>query len=132
MSQKIKHLEFLVATIARLAGHSFQLKGWSVVVVSALFAISASTSQSVFVLLAAIPALVFWGLDGFYLATETAYRTKYDDVRRRNEDNIDFDMSLPYGNVGYGEWASALGSRTVFPFHGAIIIAVVVVATSLR
>jgi hypothetical protein len=66
MDHKIKHLEFIQGVVNRLSTNSFLLKGWSVVLVSALFALSASDSNRDFVLLAFFPALVFWGLDGFF------------------------------------------------------------------
>ena len=62
--RKLKHLEFIQGVINRLSTNSFLLKGWSVVLVSALFALSAADSQPIFALLACIPAFVFWGLDG--------------------------------------------------------------------
>jgi len=58
---KLKHLEFIQGVINRLATNSFQLKGWSVLLVSALFALSAANTKVAFVFLAYIPAAVFWG-----------------------------------------------------------------------
>lgn len=42
MDNKVKHLEFIQGVVNRLSTDSFLLKGWSVVLVSALFALSAS------------------------------------------------------------------------------------------
>ena len=70
MENKRKHLELIQGVINRLSTNSFLLKGWSVVLVSALFALSASDSRPAFVLLAYIPASIFWGLDGFFLWQE--------------------------------------------------------------
>ncbi len=65
--KKLKHLELIQGVINRLATNSFQLKGWSVVLVSALFALAVPGSRAAFVYLAYIPAIVFWGLDGYFL-----------------------------------------------------------------
>ena len=91
--RKLKHLEFIQGIITRLSTNSFLLKGWSVVLVSALFALSAADSRTVFALIAFVPALVFWGLDGFFLWNEKLYRNLYDHVRQ--QENQDIDFSLP-------------------------------------
>ncbi len=41
MEAKLKHLEMIQGVVNRMASNSFQLKGWSVVLVSALFALAA-------------------------------------------------------------------------------------------
>lgn len=56
--------------IDRLAGNSFALKGWSVTLVSALLALAVSETKSDLILVALLPALTFWGLDGYFLAQE--------------------------------------------------------------
>ena len=50
MDKKLKHLEFIQGVINRLSTNSFLLKGWSVVLVSALFALSTQDSNKSFVL----------------------------------------------------------------------------------
>jgi hypothetical protein len=69
MEKKTKHLEMIQGIINRLSTNSFLLKGWSVVLVASLFALSAPQSQVAFVYLAYIPAVMFWGLDGYCLAS---------------------------------------------------------------
>jgi len=49
VENKPKHLEFIQGVINRLSTNSFLLKGWSVVLVSALFALSAPDSRAAFV-----------------------------------------------------------------------------------
>ena len=60
---KEKHLELIQGVINRMASNSFMLKGWSVVLVSALFALAASQTKVHFVCLAIFPAAAFWVLD---------------------------------------------------------------------
>ncbi len=48
MEAKLKHLELSQGVINRMAGNSFLLKGWSVTLVSALFALSAKDSNQMF------------------------------------------------------------------------------------
>ena len=79
--RKQKHLELIQGVINRLSTNSFLLKGWSVILVSALFVLSAADGQAAFVFLASISVTVFWGLDGFFLWQEQLYRKLYDHVR---------------------------------------------------
>jgi hypothetical protein len=71
-----KHLELIQGIINRMAGNSFKLKGWSVVLVSALFALGVSDANDDFVLLAFLPAIAFWVLDGYFLLQWTRPGTK--------------------------------------------------------
>ena len=48
--EKIKHLEFIQNVITRMNTNSFQIKGWSIVIASALLAIYASTKDNYFFL----------------------------------------------------------------------------------
>lgn len=128
MDQKLKHLELIQGVINRLSTNSFLIKGWSVVLVSALFALAAPESCVTFVYLAYIPASVFWGLDGYFLWQERLYRTLYDHVRTKSDDEIDFSMDTgSFKSSSAHGWPEAVLSRTLLAFHGALIIAIVVV-----
>lgn len=127
MEQKLKHLEFIQAVINRLSANSFLLKGWSVVLVSALFALSANDANSAFVFLAYIPAIIFWGLDGYFLWQERTFRKLYDRVRIQEEADIDFSMDTSNVSDGGDGWASATLSKTLIPFHGVLIAAILIV-----
>jgi len=128
MDNKHKHLELIQGVINRLSTNSFLLKGWSVVLISAFFALSASDSRAAFVFLAYIPAIIFWGLDGFFLWQEKLFRKLYDRARMLPEEKIDFSMDT---SIITGKdrptWADATLSKTLIPFHGVLIFAVVVV-----
>lgn len=127
MDRKLKHLEFIQGVINRLSTNSFLLKGWSVVLVSALFALSAGNSNVKFVLLAYIPAVAFWSLDGYFLSLERGYRKLYEQVRVLEPDKIDFSMNTREVHSGIDHWASAFLSKTLVIFHGSIVIAIVIV-----
>lgn len=127
MDSKLKHLEFIQGIVNRLSTNSFLLKGWSVILVSALFALSARDANVRFVLLAYIPAVAFWGLDGYFLAVERAYRRLYDRVRQQSDEEIDFGMGVNKIKSGTIEWLDATFSKTLIPFHGSIIGAIAVV-----
>lgn len=128
MDQKLKHLELIQGVINRLSSNSFLLKGWSVVLVSALFALAAPESRTAFVYLAYIPACVFWGLDGYFLWQERLYRALYDHVRSKPDNEIDFSMNTNSVKDGTKlSWAEATLSRTLVAFHGVLIVAIIVV-----
>ena len=85
MSNKQAHLEMIQGVVNRLSHNSFLLKGWSVILVSALFALAAKDSQLLFVYLAYFPAISFWCLDGYFLRQERLFRKLYDHVRGTEE-----------------------------------------------
>jgi len=127
MEAKLKHLDFIQGVVNRLSTNSFLLKGWSVVLISALFALAASNSNVAFVFLAYIPAIAFWGLDGYFLSIERGYRSLYDHVRSLLPEDIDFSMNPLSTSNGIKSWASAFFSITLIVFHGSLLGAITVV-----
>jgi hypothetical protein len=126
MEKKVEHLKLVQAVITRMGSNSFLLKGWSVTLVSALFALAAKDTKPALVWFAYLPGVVFWGLDGYFLWQETLFRRLYDNVRGLPEGQIDFSMSseaLP----DPPRWLPQTFSRTLVFFHGSIIATIVVV-----
>jgi len=79
-TEEIKHLEFIQNAITRMNTNSFQIKQWTITLVSAMLAISVSTKNDYFILAAIFPAIMFWFLDAFYLTQERKFRGLYNDV----------------------------------------------------
>jgi hypothetical protein len=123
-----KHLEMIQSIISRMNSNSFSVKAWSVGLVSALFVLAAEHSNERYAIFALLPALVFWGLDAYYLRTERLFRKLYDAVRGvegllRPEP---FSMNTePYEKL-VDCWYCTLGSCTILPVHLVIITGVVV------
>lgn len=119
MADKLKHLEMIQGVVNRLASNSFQIKGWCVVLVAALLALGAREGSFEIVLVAVVPVLVFWGLDGYYLSRERLFRKLYDSVRI--EDETDFSMEVKdlrkKGRFWSRDWCSAVRSTTLSPFY---------------
>lgn len=133
MENKRAHLEMIQGVINRMAGNSFQLKGWSVTLVSALFALAAADANPMFVYLAYFPAISFWILDGYFLWQERLFRALFDHVRGLNEEKIDFSMNTAMVKEGVASWFRTAISTTLLIFHGTIIAAVIIVmAISLQ
>ena len=127
MEKKLKHLEMIQSVINRMAHCSFLLKGWSVILVSAMFALAASDTEILFVCLAYFPAIAFWGLDGYFLHQERLFRKLYDHVRNLPDGEIDFSMDTSKVKHEVDSWVSVTLSKTLIAFHGVILVSIIVV-----
>lgn len=131
MAQKISHLDMIQGVINRMSVNSFLLKGWSVVLISALFALAAAQGKQEFILLAYFPGIAFWILDGYFLRQEKLFRKIYDRVRGMEEDAIDFSMDTTTVSNQVYSWERVIFSHTLLIFHGVVIGAIVIVMVLL-
>jgi hypothetical protein len=93
--------------------------------VAALLALTVRDPGIYTILLALFPALVFWGLDAFYLAQERHFREMHKDARSGMIPVLSMD---PYSyESGFGGWLRSVCSRSVFPSH-VVIVGVVILA----
>lgn len=130
---KHKHLEFLQAAINRMAGNLFLLKGWTVTLIAALFALAAKDANGLYVLVAYFPLLVFWILDGYFLSQERRFRSLYDRVRTLDEVDIDFSMDTStVANLTRNSWGSAMMSRTLLVYYGSLAIIMIALMYLIR
>lgn len=127
MEAKIKHLEFLQGVINRMAQNSFMLKGWSVIIISALFALAAKDSIKEFVYLGYFPAIIFWILDGYFLWQEKLFGKLYDKIRVISNDNIDFSMNTKEF-LDKVSWFKTTFSKTLVLFH-LMVLSVLIIVT---
>ena len=123
-----KHLEFIQNNIVRMANTSFLLKGWSVTLAAALFALAAKDMNSLFAVVALFPALVFWALDAYYLRQERLFRRLYDDVANppaeRSAPIPSFSMDTAYCRDQVPTWSRTLLAPSVALLHGVVVAAV--------
>ena len=68
--EKRQHLEFIQNIITRMNANSFQIKGMTITIVSALMAIYAASENILFIFIGIFPTLLFWFLDSYYLQQE--------------------------------------------------------------
>lgn len=125
--EQIKHLEFIQNVITRMNTNSFQIKGWSIVIVSALMAIYASTQNNYFFLTAIFPTLIFWFLDAYYLNQERKFRGFYDvaGVAEKSKEIKLFAMRPDlYVGGQYSYW-SAFFSITILKMYLAMIVGLI-------
>lgn len=134
-----KHLEFVQGVIARMGSNSFLLKGWTVTLTSALFALAAKDARPLFVLVALFPALSFWGLDAYYLRQERLFRKLYDDLRLMAQDRSrkadPYSLSTEPYRKDVAGWFWTLWATTVIAVHGIVfvtILTVLIVAFCVR
>jgi len=132
MESKHKHLEFIQAVISRMAGNSFFLKGWTVTLVAALFALSSKDANPNYVLVAYLPIVVFWALDGYFLYQERLFRGLYDHVRQLAETKIDFSMDTRRFQGTRNSWLGAMFSSTLLLFYLPLIILIVWIMYVIR
>lgn len=157
--KKLKHLEFIQNVITRMNSNSFMIKGWAVTLVAALFALSAKEANVNFYLIAFIPIVAFWILDGFFIATERRFVKLYKEVASKVETSIDFNMN-PYFDIKLKEinandkwytlllksilnllklncfkifgWIIGVFSMTLIPFYGVLLLIMYFIKTYLN
>jgi hypothetical protein len=125
MEDKFKHLEFIQGIINRMGQNSFLIKGWTITLVSALFALSAKDSNLMFVIVAYFPAITFWILDGYFIYQEKLFRKLYDTVRMT--ETTDFSLNTKELDNGFSDWASAILSKTILLFYGSVMTTILII-----
>lgn len=127
MEQKEKHLEFIQGVINRMASNSFLIKGWTITLVAALIALSAKDSDVTYFLIAYLPIPVFWILDGYYLCQERLFGGLYNNIRIKQEGQIDFSMDTKAFIGGRNTWIRSIFSITLIVFYVSLIITMLIV-----
>ena len=132
MESKLKHLELIQGVINRLASDSFRMKGWTVVLVAALFVLLAHQNAFDTGYIALLPIAAFWGLDGYFLWQERLFRAHYDKVRTLPAEDIDFSMDVrAYKGPLRHSWLGTTFSRSLAFFYGALLAFVLVAVVAL-
>jgi hypothetical protein len=105
-----------------MAGSLFFLKGWTITLIAALFALSAKDRDPKYILIAYFPVIMFWILDGYFLSQERLFRALYDDVRKRDEKDIDFSMDTRrYRENAHNRWRRSMYAPTLLWFYIPLI-----------
>ena len=129
---RVAHLTMIQNVISRMASNSFLVKGWSVTLISALIAVGIVNQKTALAYLALGPALVFWGLDAYWLRQERLFRALYDSTRTASP-NLPNDQMFSMDTEPFSretsQWLATLFKPTVLALHIGIVAAVVIVAT---
>ena len=123
----MKHLEFIQSVINRMAGNSFLLKGWSVTLTSALFALAAKDANPMFVYLAYFPCVTFWALDGYFLRQERLFRKLFAAAATTPTGDPTFSMSTAPYEALVESWLRTTFSLTLRLFHGTVFAVIAVI-----
>lgn len=92
-----KHLEFIQKVVIRLAQNSYLLKGWTITLVAATFALSLTVTSAWLVVIALLPITAFSVLDAYYLRQEKLFREHYNNLMRHPNNIEAFSMDIsPY------------------------------------
>ena len=134
-----KHLEFIQNAVSRMTQNSYLLKGWTVTLVAATFAVSLGVTSAWLVGTALLPTIAFAVLDAHYLREERLFRRLYDAVRRdRNKgcheekDKVEaFSLDTQPYEKDVQKLIRIMFSVSILPFYGFIAV-VVVLATVAR
>ncbi|MDR3326605.1 MAG: hypothetical protein LBT04_00460 [Prevotellaceae bacterium] len=121
--EKRQHLEFIQNGITRMNTNSFQIKGMAITIVSALIAIYASTSNTVFVFLGIAPTILFWLLDSYYLQQERKFRGVYNNVTGlKNDVEIKlYEMPIQKFQGGQYCFCKVFFSKTIAWLYGIVV-----------
>ena len=116
-ADKVQYLGMLQDVINRMGYKSFLIKGWAFVLITVFAAllIREGNPLSIAVVLAVLMAFL-WALDAYFLSLERKYRELYERVRK-NEQEINFDMSVPKHTQPYSDMWHAFFSKTLVPFY---------------
>ncbi|REH21513.1 hypothetical protein SAMN05428941_3335 [Streptomyces sp. 2114.2] len=130
-NERIKHLEFIQATIARLGNNSFLIRGWTVTVTGALIAVSVQVNEWRIAAVALLIGFAFWILDASYLRRERMFRLLYDEAALRNPPRVPlFSMDInPYmATIG---WRKVITSSSIVMIYLPVLMLDLAVACVL-
>ncbi|MFZ4525568.1 MAG: hypothetical protein ACOYOE_08495 [Chlorobium sp.] len=131
LDAKIAHLGFIQGVINRMGANSFLLKGWSITLVAAVFALSSKDADQRFVLLAYFPVIVFWVLDAYFLHQERLFRKLYEKVAADLISSEKFVLNTSIVRDEVASVSKVFFSNTLLLFHGLIVGIVSIVIFAL-
>lgn len=129
-----KEIDLIQNCIDRMAKNSFMLKGWSISLVAAVFALTTDRLSPVFLFCSVfIPLCCFWYLDAFFLRTERMYRKMYEYVlRERKSGNMEYQYDLnPHRfKENVENHSCTMLSKTLAVFYGIPVLIVFIMFLS--
>lgn len=124
MDKTIAHLGLIQGVITRMGANSFLLKGWSVTLVAAMFALAVKDADKRFMFISYFPVFVFWALDAFFLRQEKLFRKLYEDVAIGAIPSKAFTLDTSVVSNQIPSAIAIFFSKTLLSFHGAIVFVV--------
>jgi hypothetical protein len=128
MDSKISYLGMIQNVISRMASNSFLLKGWTVTLVVGLLAFAnIKEMDSKYAILALIPIIFFWILDGFFIQQERLFRKLYEYAAALENEKVDFSMDTKPFKKEVGSWLKAIFSKTHLLFYLPILLVTIII-----
>jgi hypothetical protein len=118
-----KHLDYVQDIVSRMSTDSFLIKGWAITVAAAVYGFAADHSSWRVAAVGLLPAIVFWGLDAYYLWHERLFRALYDAVRVADSTVEAYSMNIKPFKTKDCSWWGVGWSRTVWPIYALIVLA---------
>lgn len=121
---RIKYLEMIQNVITRMNSNSFDIKKWTIGILSGLCALYVNSSNKNILFIALVIMCLMWFLDGIYLHQERQYRELYLEAKNGNVD--DFNMNASKYHSSPCCFIKVLFSKTLIPvyFIPGILLAV--------
>lgn len=123
------------SVIQRMAANSTSAKTWCITLVSAILVIVADKQKPQYIWLSLVPAILFFGLDAYYLALERGFRCSYNAfIQKLHSSSLDVDdlfVVEPKGSLST-HFKIALRSLSIWPFYGMILLVIVFASILVR
>lgn len=139
-----QYLQMMQGNIERMASNSANCKTWLVTIVAGFLAIGCGVEKlNGWIFLAAIPVLVFWYLDTFYLNLERGMRNRQRDfLNKANETGKSYSNAL-YNfsplmvekddkDKGFKSTKNRVFSRSIAPLYVSLLIVIALIALVLN
>ena len=147
MAVNEKYLDHIQAVITRHNSNSFMIKGWTITICAAIFALAETWKEPILALVALVPITVLWILDSFYLANERCFLSLYTaaiqnytlkvkndkllkEHQEKSEDgkvqpekeveikSAEYSMNfMPFRKIARNNWQDVFSSRTIAWFY---------------
>ena len=137
-----KYIDLLQSCISRMAKDSFMVKGWAAsFVVSVMVYLLKDGAPWFCIIFLAVPVVVFWKLDAFFLRTERCYRLMYEyliGLKEKPENWKLYDLNPARysnnllrkdknGNEKLVSEFDVMWSKTLWPFYLIPVLVLVVI-----
>lgn len=115
------HLQMIQGIIDRMGSNCFSIKEWSLAITVGTY-MFANKTDHYNVVIAIFPLIVLWVLDAYYLLLERQYRALYNEIRQKDEKEIDFNMDIQNLNLKMKDTKKyslfcILISKSILPFY---------------
>lgn len=130
---KKQYLVMIQGLVARMEANSFALKSWTVTLVAAILALSATSINKRYALISVMPVIIFWVMDTYYIQLQRKYRFLFESIRKSKDDSdVNFDLSLETLNQCVGDnmklrFVAGFLSKTELMFYLPVTTLVVIV-----